>query len=93
MPTPDICVRFWRFTGPFPRTRHSTRHSEVQSTFLWCWLPARTRPSRLMPSIAAALRAHGCANVKVEVIKNSVHYVVEEQPDAVVELIERYASL
>jgi pimeloyl-ACP methyl ester carboxylesterase len=46
-----------------------------------------------MPSIAAALRAHGCANVKVEVIKNSVHYVVEEQPDAVVELIERYASL
>jgi pimeloyl-ACP methyl ester carboxylesterase len=48
---------------------------------------------KLMPSIAAALRAHGCANVKVEVVKNSMHYVMEEQPDAVVELIERYASL
>ena len=48
---------------------------------------------KLMPSIAAALRAHGCANVKVEVVKNSVHYVVDERPYAVVELIERYASL
>ena len=48
---------------------------------------------RLMPSIAAALRAHGCSNVKVEVVKNSAHYLLEEQPDAVVELIERYASL
>jgi pimeloyl-ACP methyl ester carboxylesterase len=56
--------------------------------------PGENSPfERLMPSIAAALRAHGCANVKVEVVKNSVHYVVEEQPDAVVELIERYASL
>jgi pimeloyl-ACP methyl ester carboxylesterase len=48
---------------------------------------------RLMPSFAASLRAHGCAKVKVEVVKNSVHYLVEEQPDAVAELIERYASL
>jgi pimeloyl-ACP methyl ester carboxylesterase len=48
---------------------------------------------RLMPSIAASLRAHGCAKVKVEVVKNSVHYLVEEQPDAVAELIGRYASL
>jgi pimeloyl-ACP methyl ester carboxylesterase len=30
---------------------------------------------------------------KFEVVKNSVHYLVEEQPDAVAELIERYASL
>jgi pimeloyl-ACP methyl ester carboxylesterase len=48
---------------------------------------------KLMPSFAEALRAHGCANVKVEVIKSSVHYVVDEQPDAVAELIKRYASL
>ena len=47
---------------------------------------------KLMPSIAASLRAHGCAKVKIEVIKNGVHYLVEEQPDAVAELIERYAS-
>jgi pimeloyl-ACP methyl ester carboxylesterase len=46
---------------------------------------------RLMPSVAAGLRAHGCANVKFEVVKNSVHYVVDEQPEAITELIERYA--
>jgi hypothetical protein len=44
-----------------------------------------------MPSIAAALQAHGCANDNVEVVKDSVHYVVDEQPEAVAELIERYA--
>jgi pimeloyl-ACP methyl ester carboxylesterase len=56
--------------------------------------PGENSPfEKLMPSFAEALRAHGCANVKVEVIQNSVHYVVDEQPEAVAELIERYASL
>jgi pimeloyl-ACP methyl ester carboxylesterase len=54
--------------------------------------PGENSPfEKLMPSFADALRAHGCANVKIEVIKNSVHYVTDEQPDAVAELIERYA--
>jgi pimeloyl-ACP methyl ester carboxylesterase len=48
---------------------------------------------KFAPSFANALRAHGCADVKVEVIKNSVHYVVDEKPEAVAGLIERYASL
>jgi pimeloyl-ACP methyl ester carboxylesterase len=56
--------------------------------------PGENSPfEKLMQSLAEALRAHGCTNVKIEVIKNSVHYVADEQPDAVVELIERYASL
>jgi pimeloyl-ACP methyl ester carboxylesterase len=56
--------------------------------------PGENSPfEKLMPGFAEALQAHGCANVKMEVIKNSVHYVVDEQPDAVAELIERYASL
>jgi len=56
--------------------------------------PGENSPfEKLMPSFAEALRDHGCANVKIEVIKNSVHYVAEEQPEAVAELIERYASL
>jgi pimeloyl-ACP methyl ester carboxylesterase len=46
-----------------------------------------------MPSFADALRAHGCANVEIEVIDNSAHYVADEQPAAVAQLIERYASL
>jgi len=49
--------------------------------------------AKLMPSFAQALRAHGCAKVKIEVIQNSVHYVADEQPEVVAELIERYASL
>jgi pimeloyl-ACP methyl ester carboxylesterase len=39
-----------------------------------------------------ALRAHGCRNVKDELIKNSEHYVVNEQPELVAELITRHAS-
>jgi pimeloyl-ACP methyl ester carboxylesterase len=46
-----------------------------------------------MPRFADALRAHGCANVEIEVIENSVHFVADEQPDAVAQLIERHASL
>jgi pimeloyl-ACP methyl ester carboxylesterase len=46
-----------------------------------------------MPRFAETLRAHGCANVEIEVIENSAHYVADEQPDAVAQLIEQYASL
>lgn len=42
--------------------------------------------------IAESLRKHGCANVITEIIKNSGHFVTEEQPEIVAELIERYAS-
>ena len=56
--------------------------------------PGENSPfEKLMPSFAEALRDHGCASVKIEVIKNSVHYVADEQPEAVAQLIERYASL
>lgn len=56
--------------------------------------PGENSPfEKLMPAFAEALRDHGCANVKIEVIKNSVHYVADEQPEAVAQLIERDASL
>jgi pimeloyl-ACP methyl ester carboxylesterase len=56
--------------------------------------PGENSPfEKLMAGFAEALRDHGCANVKIEVIKNSVHYVADEQPEAVAQLIERYASL
>lgn len=56
--------------------------------------PGENSPfEKLMPGFAEALRDHGCANVKIEVIQNSVHYVADEQPEAVAQLIERYASL
>jgi pimeloyl-ACP methyl ester carboxylesterase len=46
----------------------------------------------LLPDIAEALQTHGWANVTVELIENSGHYVADEQPEAVAALIERYAS-
>ena len=48
---------------------------------------------KLLPKVSDALRAHGCASVTIEIIKNSAHYVFEEKPDAAAALIDRYASL
>jgi pimeloyl-ACP methyl ester carboxylesterase/catechol 2,3-dioxygenase-like lactoylglutathione lyase family enzyme len=44
-------------------------------------------------TIAEALREHGCEDVTVERIKDSGHWVIDEQPDAVATLIERYAAV
>ena len=48
--------------------------------------------AQLLPKIAADLRAHGCTHVQTGLIPGAVHYVVEDQPDAVSDLIERYAA-
>jgi pimeloyl-ACP methyl ester carboxylesterase len=42
--------------------------------------------------IANAMRMHGCTNVNTTIVKGSAHYVAEEQPEAVAELILQYAS-
>jgi len=46
-----------------------------------------------LPSMAEALRAHGCTHVTTRVIEGSSHYVADEQPAIVKEFIEKYASL
>ncbi|MGH6927801.1 MAG: alpha/beta fold hydrolase [Dongiaceae bacterium] len=46
----------------------------------------------LLPAIAETLRSHGWASVTTEIIDNSGHYLPDEKPDAVTELIERYAG-
>jgi pimeloyl-ACP methyl ester carboxylesterase len=48
---------------------------------------------KLIPQVAEDLGRHGCMRVTIEVIKRSGHYVADEQPEVVAELIERYASL
>jgi len=48
--------------------------------------------AQYVPRIAAAMRAHGCANLQIEMVPNSAHYVADEQPDYLAGLIERYAS-
>jgi pimeloyl-ACP methyl ester carboxylesterase len=49
--------------------------------------------AKLVPKIADGLRAHGCTHVETGLIHGAVHYLVEDQPDQVAELIERYASV
>jgi pimeloyl-ACP methyl ester carboxylesterase len=48
--------------------------------------------ARLIPKIANGLRANGLAHVETGLVHGSGHYLVEDQPDAVAELIERHAS-
>jgi pimeloyl-ACP methyl ester carboxylesterase len=43
-------------------------------------------------TIAKALREHGCEAVTVEPVRESGHWVVDEQPATVAGLIERYAA-
>jgi len=49
--------------------------------------------AQLVPKMAEGLRANGCAHVDTGLIRGAVHYVVEDQPAAVADLIERFASL
>jgi pimeloyl-ACP methyl ester carboxylesterase len=49
--------------------------------------------AQLVPKMAEGLRANGCAHVETGLSRGAVHYVVEDQPEAVAGLIERYASL
>jgi pimeloyl-ACP methyl ester carboxylesterase len=48
--------------------------------------------AKLVPKMAEGLRANGCSHVETGLIRGSVHYVVEDQPEAVAGLIEQYAS-
>ena len=49
--------------------------------------------AKLVPKIAEGLRAHGCTHVETGLIPGAVHYVVEDQPVAVADLIGRIASM
>jgi pimeloyl-ACP methyl ester carboxylesterase len=44
------------------------------------------------PDLAETLRHFGWSTVKTELVKNSGHYVMDDQPEALAELIERYGS-
>jgi pimeloyl-ACP methyl ester carboxylesterase len=49
--------------------------------------------AKLVPKMAEGLRENGCIYVQTGLIPGTVHYVVEDQPEEVADLIERYASL
>jgi len=48
--------------------------------------------ANLVPKMADGLGANGCTHVENGLIMRAVHYVVEDQPEEVTDLIERYAS-
>jgi pimeloyl-ACP methyl ester carboxylesterase len=48
---------------------------------------------QFIPRMAESLRKNRCTNVTTEVIKDSGHFVADEQPTIVAELIERYGSI
>jgi hypothetical protein len=43
-----------------------------------------------MTSLKDVLGAYGWINVKVQVLHNLVHYIPDEQPEKIAELIGRY---
>jgi pimeloyl-ACP methyl ester carboxylesterase len=47
----------------------------------------------LLPRLAESLRQHGCAHVTVEVVTNSGHWVVDERPEIVADLIEPWLPI
>jgi pimeloyl-ACP methyl ester carboxylesterase len=49
--------------------------------------------AQFLPTIAASVRAHGCTNLRTEIIKDSSHYVAQEQPSALGALIAQYAAM
>ena len=48
--------------------------------------------AKIVPKIAKDLRTHGFIQVESGLIPGGVHFLIEDQPEAVAELIERYAS-
>jgi pimeloyl-ACP methyl ester carboxylesterase len=48
--------------------------------------------AKIVPKIAKDLRTHGFIRVESGLIPGGVRFLIEDQPEAVAELIERYAS-
>jgi pimeloyl-ACP methyl ester carboxylesterase len=46
----------------------------------------------LLPAAAADLRRKGARDVATEIIADSGHYVADDEPDRVVELVSKYAG-
>lgn len=46
----------------------------------------------IIPELSNNLSGYGWTNIRTEIVPNSRHYVMDEQPDYMATLIERYAS-
>ncbi len=48
--------------------------------------------AKIVSQLAQSMRVHGCLHVDTGIIPGAVHYVVEDQPEEVTELIEKHAG-
>jgi pimeloyl-ACP methyl ester carboxylesterase len=82
-------LEFYRRAYPTSETFNAATHSPLRVPIVLAGGDRATGPANM--TIAEALRKHGCENVTVETIRDSGHWVVDEQPAAVAALLERYA--
>jgi pimeloyl-ACP methyl ester carboxylesterase len=72
---------------------NSAQRSRIEVPLLLAGGNLRSPFLKYLPRIADDMRAHGFESVSVETIHNSDHYVVEQAPDRIIELIEQNAAL
>ena len=78
----------------FPATaQFNAAHRERNDVPLFAGAGDGSPFAKLVPKLAEGLRSSGCTHVETGLIHGAVHYVVEDQPEEVAGLIERYASL
>jgi pimeloyl-ACP methyl ester carboxylesterase len=95
MPRPNTSAPDWSCIALSLRTRNFEKFNEAQRDKVdlpFVLVGGENSFASLLPKLAEDLRAHGRESVSIEIIKNSGHYVVDEQPEVVAALIERYAS-
>ncbi|MCI0443917.1 alpha/beta hydrolase [bacterium] len=83
-------LEFYRQAYPSSEKFNATQHNAINIPIVLAI--GDKSLGELAPKIAESLRKHGCANVAVEIIKNSGHWVMDEQPNIVIALFERYAT-
>jgi pimeloyl-ACP methyl ester carboxylesterase len=90
--TPEQLRAGMEFYRAFPANERFNKAQQQQNDVPIVLAGGDKSVGTLNPRYAESLRKHGGVNVTTEVIKDSGHYVVDEQPEQVTELIERYAA-
>jgi pimeloyl-ACP methyl ester carboxylesterase len=83
-------LEFYRSAYPASEKLNATERSAIDVPFVLAG--GDHAMGMLLSRMADSMREHGCRNVAVEVIRDSGHWVIDEQPDIVAGLIERYAA-
>lgn len=84
-------LEFYRQSYPSSEKFNASENSSIKIPLVMAGGDKGLGP--LIPRFGESLRKHGWSNVKVEIIQDSGHWVMDEQPDKVSELLDRYASL